>query len=86
MVGVAGVLPEAIEMATYGAFDLAVVDIDLKGSSSLPVVQILVNRAIPYLVATGYDSLPAGFPNCQVLAKPFMEGHLREALSACASR
>lgn len=55
-----------------GAIDLAVLDLNLEGVSSLPVAAALARRRIPFVVATGYgaDTIP-GYADAPVLGKPF---------------
>ena len=71
--GVAATLDEALELARGGAFDAALLDLQLGRASSYPVADILKDRAIPFAFVTGHraeDVLPA-YAGAPVLCKPF---------------
>src|SRR6476660_466104 len=71
--GEAARIDEAIEAARHAAFDAAILDVDLGGTSSEPVAQALAGRKIPFVFATGYGAqgLPEAFRNRPTLKKPF---------------
>lgn len=81
---IASNLPAATAAAESGEFDVAVLDVNLNGSLSNPVAEILERRNIPFIFATGYGK--AGpherFSATPALQKPFEEGELGRALSA----
>lgn len=54
------------------AFDAAVLDINLDGSSILPFAEHLVRKGLPTVLLTGYDlpELPPGAAHIPVLRKP----------------
>jgi CheY-like chemotaxis protein len=75
-------LDDGLEKATGAAIDLAVLDINLAGALSYPIAEALRARGIPFIFATGYGAagLPDGLQGTPVLAKPFDETQLAEAL------
>jgi CheY-like chemotaxis protein len=73
IVGPVGSLEGALNLATGGVFDAAVLDINLDGHRVYDVAGILCLRRIPFLFVTGYrlESLPEAFFNVPVMTKPF---------------
>jgi len=73
VVGPVGRLKAALELAEHEALDVAVVDLDLYGESSLPVLETLNQRAVPFVIATAYDihHTRRRFSNRPWLAKPY---------------
>ncbi|QND66650.1 response regulator [Mesorhizobium loti] len=53
-------LGPALEMARDEIFDLAVLDVNLANEQSFPVAQLLQERGIPFVFATGYGLRGAG--------------------------
>src|SRR5262245_9782190 len=80
--GTATRLDEALEKASALAIDLAILDVNLNGQHTAVVAQVLQERGVPFLFATGYGpaSLPDGFRNVPVLQKPFREADLERAV------
>ena len=79
---VASRMQEALAHATRGRFDLAIVDVNLDGQPSYPIAEILMERGIPFVFATGYGSkgLDKKFVDIPVLAKPFVMADLQKLL------
>jgi DNA-binding response OmpR family regulator len=78
-------LREALQLAQSAEFDLAVLDVNLGGGeTSYPVAEILRQRNIPFLFATGYDAaaLPAAFRDAGAVQKPY---RAKELLTAAAA-
>lgn len=73
---------EACVHAREGSFDAALVDCNLQGEKSWPVADILVERNIPFIFATGgmADDLPQVHAGRPTLAKPFTIGAVERAL------
>ncbi len=73
VVGPVGRLQLAMDLAQNERLDAAVVDLDLFGQSSIPVLEALNARAVPFVVATAYDIHKARrrFSNRPWLAKPY---------------
>ncbi len=87
VMGPAMSLDQARSLFEQGGCDAAIVDLNLNGTSSFPLIQTLRQRGVPVVVATGYggygsDStdLPDG---CLLLAKPYALQHVEQALRAC---
>jgi CheY-like chemotaxis protein len=64
---------EALARVDQGGFDVAIVDIHLKGEQVWPVADRLVERGVPYVLATGghIDPPPPAHAAVPILAKPF---------------
>jgi CheY-like chemotaxis protein len=75
-------MPQALEIARTGAFDLAIVDVNLDGKASYPVAEVLQQRGIPFAFATGYGTkgIDPRFAGIPVLTKPFLEAELKGTL------
>src|SRR5262249_48543531 len=50
----AGDISQAMDLARQGDFDLAVLDVNLNGNPVTPVVEILTERGVPFIFASGY--------------------------------
>ena len=63
---------DAMNEAAKGGFDLAILDVNLKGESVWPVAEKLREQRIPFVLATGghVDPPPAQFANVPVIEKP----------------
>lgn len=68
----AGNLPEAQSLAEIEQYDLAILDINLRGTDVRPVAEIVRSRGLPFFFVSGYGSggLPDGFEGAPVLTKP----------------
>ena len=89
VVGPVARLDQALSLARSAALDAAILDINVGGSVVFPVADILGERGIPVIFATGYAAagLPARFRDSAVLPKPFSDQSLRAALrTALAGR
>lgn len=73
---------DAINLARSAELDAAILDINVGGSPIFPVADILSERGVPVIFATGYGSkgLPPRFHNRPTLPKPFSYQSLAEAL------
>lgn len=73
---------EACAHAREGGFDAALLDCNLQGEKSWPVADLLAERAIPFVFATGgiTDDLPTSHASRPTLAKPFTIGAVERAL------
>jgi CheY-like chemotaxis protein len=80
-------LAQATEAARCGAYDAALLDVNLSGERVYPVAEILSDRNIPYLFMTGYsvEHLPAEYIERPKLRKPFKPEQLLGALSNLVS-
>jgi DNA-binding response OmpR family regulator len=69
----AGDVEEAAKLAHSTEFDLAILDVNLKGKIISPVAELIRARGRPIIFATGYGSegLPEEFRDLPALQKPF---------------
>lgn len=86
VLGPAATLAQAEQMAREADYDVAVLDWNLDGEQSDPVARIVVNRARPCVVSTGYGAVHAEFAQLPVLAKPYDPAHLVALLARIAPR
>jgi CheY-like chemotaxis protein len=83
----AGGIEQAVMIAKKGDFDVAVLDVNLNGNPVTPVVEILVERGVPFVFASGYGQrgLPEAYRTIPTLQKPFQADALAEAIEAAVS-
>ena len=79
----ASTLAEALARVEDTAFDIALLDLNLRDESSLPVAAMLRERGTPFLFATGYDGPPADseFAGTPFISKPYRLSQLGEAIA-----
>jgi len=79
---------EAVPVAHAGALDAAVLDVNLRGETSDRIAAALRERAIPFILATGYgEQAQRQWGEQGVIAKPFTEQQLLSAMArALATR
>lgn len=75
-------LASALEVARSEAFDVGVLDVNLNGTPSFPVADILIERGVPFIFATGYGApgIPPYLSSSTVLQKPFKSQQLAQAI------
>lgn len=73
-------LPDAVAAAGSGEFDLAVLDVNLGGVESFPVAEVLAQRGVPFVFATGYGGRETPFPQAGTITKPYSQQDLQAAL------
>lgn len=63
-------------------FDVAVIDVGLRGENAHPVMVALQERQVPFMVMSGGDLLPlaAEFPQVPMLTKPLDMKSLQQAM------
>ncbi len=81
-VGTASTLDSATALALSLSIDVAVLDVSLHGKETASVAAILRQRRVPFVVATGFDTLPEEFLQPVVVAKPYSGEQLVAALDA----
>jgi CheY-like chemotaxis protein len=88
VVATAGELDEAIAAAETGQFDLAFLDVNLRGIPVYPVAEVLRARAIPFAFVTGYGSSGVDAPHLEapILQKPFQARDLDAVLRLLRSQ
>jgi len=82
VVGQAGSLLEGKSLAENTDFDLALLDINLRGWNVLPVAQAIEQRGLPFLFVSGYkrSDLPAPFRDRMLVEKPIEISKLEAAI------
>lgn len=84
VVGPAGSMAPALQLAEQEEFDAAVVDINIRGGKSYAVLKILESRQIPFLLTSGYAdwSMPEEWIDRPRLAKPYTANMLRDSIAS----
>jgi CheY-like chemotaxis protein len=84
VVGPAMRVEEAMELATNEDFDVAILDVNLNGTRSYAVAELLQQRNLPFIFATGYGHVlgAESFRGVPTLAKPYRTQELCDALVA----
>jgi CheY-like chemotaxis protein len=74
----------ALALAQTAEFDLAVLDLNLNGTLSYPIAEVIRARGIPVIFATGYGAagLLDKFRDCPTLQKPFSQSDFAQAVAA----
>nr|WP_283811297.1 response regulator [Bradyrhizobium uaiense] len=80
--GWAGGTKQALAMARDADIDVALLDVNLSGEDTFAVADILSERGIPFVFATGYgaDGVADRFRSVPTLTKPFQRDELDHAL------
>ena len=71
--GTCDTVSQALAEAERGGFDLAILDVNLKGESVWPVAAALRDRGTPFVLASGghVEPPPAEFMDAPMIEKPF---------------
>ncbi len=79
---------EALGKVKEGGFDVAIIDVNLKGDHVWPVADLLTEKGIPFVLATGGHIAPppAQHENAPVLNKPYTIDSIEPALNKAMSR
>lgn len=82
VVGPATNMADARQLAEKEQLDAAVVDINIRGGKAFPVLRILEDRGVPFLLTSGYAdwSMPEEWQGRPRLGKPYNPLMLREML------
>jgi two-component SAPR family response regulator len=80
IVGPAAKLETALRLALDGGFDIAILDVTLRGGKVYPVAEQLLARSIPFVLASGYGdwALPDALQGQRRLMKPFTPAMLEQ--------
>ena len=80
IVGPTGKLETALRLARDEAFDIAILDITVRGGKIYLVAEQLMERGIPFVLASGYGdwALPPSLRDQPRLMKPFTPAALEE--------
>lgn len=83
VVAVAARFDQALETARTIGADLAILDLNLAGTRTDAVAEVLRARGIPFMFATGYGAagVTAEWSHVPVVQKPFQESDLSRALA-----
>jgi CheY-like chemotaxis protein len=84
----AGRIEEAVALAKQAEFDVAVLDVNLNGQPVTPVVEVLIERGLPFVFASGYGArgVPEAYRGNPTLQKPFQIEALAQALEAATAK
>jgi DNA-binding response OmpR family regulator len=84
VVAEAGNIQDAQVLAETIFFDIAILDINIAGSSIAPVATIIARRGLPFLFISGYGSAarPEAFIERPALQKPVSTSILGETINA----
>jgi two-component SAPR family response regulator len=80
IVGPISKLETAIQTAKEGNFDIAVLDVTIRGGKVYPVAEDLLARGVPFILASGYGdwALPTLLRDQPRLTKPFTAAELED--------
>lgn len=83
VVGQATRIDTAIELARDSDIDFAVLDINVAGTKSFPVADILQERGIPFAFTTGYgaEGVLDGYRQFPALRKPYAQEDLKRTIA-----
>ena len=75
---------EAVKAVDSGGFELAILDVNLKGENVWPVATRLREKNVPFILATGghVDPPPAEFNSVPVIEKPYTIDRVNPAINA----
>jgi DNA-binding response OmpR family regulator len=78
---------EALDCLACCRPDVAVIDMNLRGCTAMPIVERLEALGVPFVVATGYgdEGRPAHRDDVPVLGKPYDVSELRAAMERLLS-
>ena len=79
---------EALEACDTSDFDIAILDVNLKGESVWPVATRLRERGIPFILASGghVDPPPPEFAKVPMIDKPYTIDRVTPAINAAMKR
>ena len=82
VVGTAGRVKDSLAFVASTSFDVAVLDGSLSDGNIGPVIDVLVARGTPFVVASGFTSchFSASFSTAVFLRKPYTDANLGQAL------
>jgi DNA-binding response OmpR family regulator len=74
----------ALDEVEKGGFDLAILDVNLKGENVWPVAALLRQKRVPFVIATGghVDPPPPEFNDAPVIEKPYTVDRVTPAIEA----
>ena len=83
VVGPAPNMAMGLELAQKEQIDVAVVDLNLRGGKAFPILRVLAERDIPFLVTSGYAdwTMPDEWLDRPRLSKPYSAELLTRSLA-----
>lgn len=86
--GVCESVGEARAAVEAGGFDLAILDVNLKGENIWPVASEMRSRGIPFVIASGghVDPPPVEFLNVPMIDKPYTIDRVTPAIEEALAR
>lgn len=84
----AATVNQALALIDTKVFDAAMLDVNLNGSTSYPLAEVLAARGIPFIFATGYNGhgVVKGYSDRPLLRKPFQLNDLIKVLTPLFSK
>jgi DNA-binding response OmpR family regulator len=78
---------EALSEVDKGGFDLAILDVNLKGENVWPVATRLRERGVPFVIASGghVDPPPEEFASVPLIEKPYTVDRVTPAIDAAVA-
>jgi CheY-like chemotaxis protein len=75
---------DALTEVERGGFDLAILDVNLKGENVWPVASQLRQRGLPFIIASGghVDPPPVEFASVPLIEKPYTVDRVTPAINA----
>ena len=75
---------EAVKAVDSGGFELAILDVNLKGENVWPVATRLRSQGVPFVIASGghVDPPPAEFASVPLIEKPYTVDRVTPAIEA----
>jgi DNA-binding response OmpR family regulator len=88
IIGPAAKLETALQLARAGEFDIAILDVTVRGGKVYPVAEELLARGIPFVLASGYGdwALPNALREQRRLLKPFTPSMLEQEVRVLYSK
>ena len=79
---------DAMTAAEKGGFDLAILDVNLKGENVWPVATRLKEQGVPFVIASGghVDLPPREFESVPLIEKPYTVDRVTPAIEAALAR
>ena len=87
VIGPAATAADALALLTRTRPDAAIVDVNLAGETSAPVIGALRDKAIPFILATGYEASELSWvtPCAPLLRKPYTARDMARILKTLAA-
>jgi two-component SAPR family response regulator len=84
VIGPAANLKDGLDLAEQNPLDAALLDINLGYDQSFPIAYGLKRRGVPFVFVTAYSNyiLPAGLTGAPLVAKPYTDVTVREAIAS----